>query len=266
MREFKRRTLAVAGLGPSVILFHRKTETQPLPPELKEHPHFVVNTEDLIAFGFSLLQADRLVPGSNQLLALYFAQHFSYDYYWSIEYDVRYTGSWKSFFSKYFDSEEDFLTSCIERYTEQNKGWMWWNSLQHQDSAVPPADRLRSFNPIYRFSAAAAKFLTTSHIEGWTGHHEVLLPTLLYGRFRIRDFGGVGEFVKPGDEESSYVGSPWSDTDQRIRTMRLVSHGCVFYLPRNQLIHPVKPGRVARKVKGLFQKIAKRLYQTQSRH
>ena len=67
-------------------------------------------------------------------------------------------------------------------------------------------NRIRSFNPIYRISGKALAHIHRALSEKWIGHHEVLLPTLLYHQgFRLLDFGGEGEFVADGGENLFYT-------------------------------------------------------------
>ena len=65
------------------------------------------------------------------------------------------------------------------------------------------------------------------------GHHEVLLPTLLYNEgFLLEDFGGEGTFVRPENKAKFY-----DDTSMRIAPV----------LPddrKNYLFHPVKEEKV----------------------
>ena len=44
----------------------------------------------------------------------FYRQHPEYDYYWLIEYDVRFSGNWKTFFSFFHDKDEDFWAAHVE--------------------------------------------------------------------------------------------------------------------------------------------------------
>jgi len=58
---------------------------------------------------------------------------------------------------------------------------------------------IKSFNPIYRLSNSALQHLDTAFQNGWGGHHEVSIPSVLHHLgLKIQDFGGVGSFVPRG--------------------------------------------------------------------
>ncbi|MES2006380.1 MAG: hypothetical protein V4450_17815 [Bacteroidota bacterium] len=160
----------------------------------------------------------------------FFSKHGEYGYYWYIEYDVFFTGDWKIFLDFFKDVNKDFL-SCDIRLYENTSTWPWWQTLKHPEKKIALANRLRSFNPIYRLSAAALFFIQQQLYNKWSGHHEVLLPTLLYhNNFSLSDFGGDGEFVDKGAENKFY-----SKETFRWRPAFNKAGGL-----KNKLYHPVK--------------------------
>jgi hypothetical protein len=60
----------------------------------------------------------------------FFLSHKSYERYWVIEYDVRYTGRWETLLNSFMNYDHDLLTSHIRRFA-QEPGWFWWDSLHH---------------------------------------------------------------------------------------------------------------------------------------
>ena len=133
-----------------------------------------------------------------------------------------------------------FITSHI-RYYQEEPDWHWWG-LKKESHEILLKHRLRSFNTIYRISSSALQFLIEKHQEGWKGHHEELIPSLLYSHgFQIHDFGGTGSFVAAEDKKRFYLDSP-PDKKGRLKkgTMRFRP---VFSKPgskRMKLYHPVK--------------------------
>lgn len=134
--------------------------------------------------------ADTIIPGSNHFPVLLFHKdHSEYDYYWNIEYDVYFNGDWNCLFSAYELADTDFVTSHIAHYCDL-PSWMWWSSMQLTTLSIPQAEFIRSFNPIYRISNRALKRLDEVLRQQNAGHHEVLIPTVLYhSGYTLGDFG-----------------------------------------------------------------------------
>ena len=172
----------------------------------------------------------------------FFLSHRDYDYYWVVEYDVRFTGQWERFLSSFGRYGHDLITSHIRRFDREPR-WPWWGTLQHTGETIPQQKRLRSFNVIYRLSNRAMHYIHEAMAAGWRGYPEVLLPTLLFhGGFRLLDFGGKSEFTPPGNRNRFY-------TSFGMHTGNLCFMGTMRYQParakaghrRNKLYHPVKP-------------------------
>lgn len=182
---------------------------------------------------------DSLVPGN-----VYFPV-FSYiqqqesppDFYWIIEYDVRFTGRWAMLFDHYAKYDADLITSHIRGYP-QEPDWYWWE-MNHPQENIPKEKRLRSFSPIYRISHRAYQFLRKKLESGWCGHYEVTFPTLLHHNgFKLLDLAGNGKFYN-SDRNFSLTRS---DREGALLT------GTMKYRPAmkkpgfriNKLYHPVK--------------------------
>ncbi|MFC1222206.1 beta-1,6-N-acetylglucosaminyltransferase [Pedobacter sp. BG31] len=139
-----------------------------------------------------------LLPGSNHFpLFGFYRNNPYYKHYWVIEDDVYYHGDIGQFFDHFRSFESDFISSHIRDYCDEPK-WHWWYSLQNnKGKIIPVSRRLRSFNPIYRISNRAIYFLDEAFKAGWSGHHEVAMPTLLKEHgFLVEDFGGNGSYVR----------------------------------------------------------------------
>jgi len=172
----------------------------------------------------------------------FFLAHGEYDRYWAIEYDVRYTGPWRSLFDRFEGLDHDLITSHIRRFSDEPR-WFWWDSLHHPAETIPRERRLRSFNVIYRLTRRALAFMHETQVRGWRGYSEVTLPTLLaLNGFSLLDFGGDGPYTAPGLANRIY-------TSHNSRSGTLTSFGTVRYRPArtrpgsmpDRLYHPVKP-------------------------
>lgn len=222
------------------LLYHQKDLNQQ-----KE-----IDNKDIFYFSDSILTdlkykplGEKLIPGNNHFpLLKFYKEHPHYDYYWCIEDDVRFTGNWAHFFKYFENSDIPFISSHIQRFTDDPQ-WPWWNTLVYNGKTLETEYLIRSFNPIYRISKEALHFIDQKLLEGWQGHHEVLFPTLLNAAgFDLMDFGGKGEFVSTGDENKFYLGnyaqnSYLEDEEPTFRWRPI--HQKIGEIP-NKLYHPVK--------------------------
>ncbi len=239
LKAYRKLIKAMGGDAHVRLLFHaRDSQKLSLPADISLHSF---NDRDLETIGFPFYKKT-LVPGSTHYPLMLFARsNPQYSYYWVVEYDVYFSGDWRYFFHHFQNNAADFLTSHIRRFVEEPE-WIWW-SLTHPIQHIAESDRLRSFNPIYRISANALASIDTAHQSGWTGHYEVLVPTLLQaGGFCLNDFGGNGSFVTPEDHNRLYIDDDSGDPKGGVRkgTMR---YRPLFHFPgwhRNKLYHPVK--------------------------
>ena len=224
----------------SYILFHQKGPGSD--PGPTNAPVYIFTNESLLRLGYIPIVM-RIIPGSNHFPVLqFFRDHPGFTYYWVIEDDVRFNGKWEYLFDFFNRYEHDLISSHIKRFRDE-PDWNWWNSLSHPSKIIRSEKRIRSFNPIYRISGKALGFIHVALSDKWVGHHEVLLPTLLYhGGFTILDFGGDGDFVSAGNRNRFYT-SRTPDTKGS-----LLYEGTMRYRPAwdtpgsgvNKLYHPVK--------------------------
>lgn len=140
-----------------------------------------------------------LMDGNFHFVVLDFYRHHpGYDYYWLVEYDVRFNGNWRTFFSFFENRDEDFVTAHVER-VEDNPHWPRWGEIELTNIDLEEKDMLRSFNPICRFSNRALSLLDERCSYGDRGHNEVLMPTLFrHYQLKIVDFGGMGPYILQG--------------------------------------------------------------------
>lgn len=173
-------------------------------------------------------------PGYGDLPILsFYLQNPNYQYYWVVEYDVRFTGEWQSFFKAFENSESDLLGTTLTRY-EDVPDWFHWSSLR-LNIPLDQKKFVRGFFPIYRMSGPGFAFLDKAYREGVAGHYEGLFPTLLeQAGFQLEDVGGDGEFVRAGNNNRFYDNTPDS---------HFLNPGTFVFRPA---IH--RPGRIANKL------------------
>lgn len=236
----KYRRIEASFDGDTVLLIHAVSEIQ---TDLLQGIDYRLVTDSMLNELKYTRFCDTLVPGSNHFLLLWFFLHApAYEYYWNIEYDVDFSGRWQTFFLEIDGRiDADFISSHILRPGD-DPYWYWWNSF-HTQTALPLDKRLRSFNPIYRISRRALAYLDVFLKEGNWGHHEILIPTVLYhASFRLVDFGGSGEFVPPEFREKFYL-SDFRRYGIPGGTMRFrpAFDNRIMELVKDKLIHPLKP-------------------------
>ncbi len=199
----------------------------------------------------------RIIPGNADLLALWFARTFpTYQRFWTIEYDVDFSGNWTTFFDAFCpDDPTDLLAATVCRY-DDTPLWQHWGSLV-SPNRLRATNLLRCYLPVNRISRRAVAVLSHAYSAGWGGHHEVTWPTILaMSGLTIADFGGDGPFVAPQNRNRFYVNNRYDAnlapgsfvyrpaiSDRPLRD--LPDYGD---RPKNWLWHPVKldgehPGR-----------------------
>lgn len=135
-----------------------------------------------------------LLDGNMHLVWLDLFHRFpSYDYYWFLEYDVRFNGNWKSFFSVFEESGCDFVSSHIETRRD-NPAWFGWNCMRLVNLKIQDSLLLKSFDPICRLSSRALSLLDERCTLGDIGNLEILLPTLFqYYKLTTCDIGNMND-------------------------------------------------------------------------
>ncbi len=225
--EFKSLASSVGDLADVFFVYHQCSPE--IPDVIQELNYFAFTNDILHELTFKPLDNHSLLPGSDHFpLFKFYLTHPEYDYYWHIEDDVRFCGEWKTIFEMFKDQDADFIASHLTKI-EDDPDWYWWKSLTKKGKAVSLKKALRSFNAMHRISNKALKFLHAELSDGWGGHHEVVIPTLLYrNNFKIIDFGGDGVFVPTGNEFKLYTHESMSHLPIRMGNVR------------NRIYHPVK--------------------------
>jgi hypothetical protein len=197
-------------------------------------PHQCFSLAAMIRRGYRPL-GEKLVPGNNHFPVIEQAATGPADFTWCVEYDVAFNGNWQRFFIEHENSDADLLTAFVATKAD-DPWWFWWDSLTGPDGIplrLSNEQLIKSFNPVYRISKRAARFLRNLYRSGWRGHHEVSMPTLLMlGGYRVEDFGGTGRFVMPQNWGKWYYAESYSHSNSISIEFDQTT--------RNRLFHPVK--------------------------
>jgi hypothetical protein len=238
------------------VLMHVPPGT-PKPPRLASVPHHFVTTPEVRALAYPRKNAERdptgkpwdfWLGGHCDLVAMHFFNAYpEFARYWVVEYDVRFTGNWRTFFDAFEDSRSDFLSTSVRRRRD-NPVWVNWASVQGPapEEAIE-RHRVGAFTPLYRASRRAMETMDTAYRAGWGGHLEASWATILdFHGCSLEDIGGDGEFVRRGNRHRFYTAAkPNARCD-------LLAPGTVMAKPPmfrpgstpDRLYHPVKPFKI----------------------
>jgi hypothetical protein len=140
-------------------------------------------------------------------LMRFFQGNPAFDYYWVVEYDVRFSGNWESLFCELSESSADLLCTYLTTHDE-GRDWVHWQSFLSPGTPVGEADLLRGFFPFSRLSGRLMRAIDERCRIGWAGHYEVLWPTIARTiGASIEEIGGHGSFVPDSRRGRYYEGA-----------------------------------------------------------
>lgn len=152
----------------------------------------------------------------------FFREEPGYARYWVIEYDVRYTGSWRALLADLGSRPADLLGTTVQRRAE-NPGWANWPTVVTGAETVADEHWIKSFMPFVAVTPRLLAAIDARYQRGWTGHSEATWPMIAsLNGFGIEDIGGSGTFVPPGRERRYYWNTP---LDPHLRP------GCFVFRP-----------------------------------
>jgi len=239
LNEYKKLQKAANSINAELkLLIHEKAEA--LQEDIVKKNPFIYDDSILPSLSYKSTQ---LKGGNHFPLLMFYLQNNNHDYYWYIEDDVYYNAPWEHFFNFFTDNNisSDFITCNIKDY-ESEPDWQGWDTLSHPEYVVRNQSKIRSFNPIFRISNRALNFFHQALSNGWSGHDEVLLPTLLKENgFLINDFGGEGQYVLPGCINRFYRSDTTNLFGSLVEgTVRFKSPIGKEKIKQHLLYHPVK--------------------------
>lgn len=208
-----------------------------LPEDVKQH---VFTIDILNKLGYTPWGCTIMDGNFHFVLLDFYRTHPEYDYYWLIEYDVRFNGNWNDFFSFFHDKDEDFWTAHVE-IKEDNPNWMRWHEIKLKNIPLNHITLLKSFNPICRFSNRALTLLHSRCLLGDRGHNELLMPTLFrHFKLKIADFGGTGRYTYKDYPNLFYIYDE-TDTETDKCTHRYSPPYNISAMRyHNMIYHPIK--------------------------
>lgn len=128
---------------------------------------------------------------------------------WIVDARVRLAQELEEFQLSFEENEADFLATEIRSWADEPT-WGWWASM-----TVPSEEDLSDLGvaallPLIRLSRPAAEAILSGIDQGWTGHPEALIPTLVNrAGLKIEDFGGTGRFTPPERNRQWYDERTW---------------------------------------------------------
>lgn len=97
----------------------------------------------------------------------FYRRHQDYAYIWFLEYDVLYTGNWRTFFRQFEDDETDLLGEHM-RYSRVEPDWFWLPSFSTGNDVLSEDQSIAALLAIFRISNRALKALDDRVIRGLT--------------------------------------------------------------------------------------------------
>lgn len=152
---------------------------------------------------------------------LWALEKYDYDYYWLVEYDVRYNGSWKYFLDQYINVGTDLLATWI-RNEDAEPWYPFWETLSQW---MPCENKWAIFFPLSRFSRKSLFHLRERYRQNWHGYCEVVVPTVLKrDGFSVEDLNHPKRFYN----EETWKWRPEVSVERRFK---------------NFLFHPVNDNK-----------------------
>mmetsp|Transcript_23986 Transcript_23986/g.47020 ORF Transcript_23986/g.47020 Transcript_23986/m.47020 type:complete len:636 (+) Transcript_23986:12-1919(+) len=103
-----------------------------------------------------------------------------HQYAWFIEDDVFFNGNWNSFFNTYYHSEADLFTTWKKMKEgfimggHAEEGWYSWSPCDAGTATL----KYHGIVALHRLSRTLAQKILDFLLEGKSGHHECVIPTL----------------------------------------------------------------------------------------
>ena len=201
--HFERVRRQTEGLVDWRLVHNPCNHVDPVEPRLDPPPHEVLFER--------LRQLDEnggLVPGHVDVLIMAAAWPLPHDHTWVMEFDVDYSGDWRTLFERFAANDADLLTTTLLPLADDPDWYFMDTALA--PACVDPACRTRSFNPLMRMSRRFMEaYVAEVRDPGWQGHCEYLFPTIaLHRGLKIEDMGGEGPFCPPERRGALYSNTP----------------------------------------------------------
>lgn len=156
-------------------------------------------SENARELGIALMEPGKLVPGNTHVPIISLATLLAHEFFWVVEDDVVFTGSWSNLIERFEADGSDLLCSHLNTFRDI-PNWPWWQTLRVPANQVKGAKTSftaeKGFFPFYRISRRALNEILLHHKSGWVGHYECLIPMVLRkAGLRINDLNSVGHGI-----------------------------------------------------------------------
>jgi hypothetical protein len=178
-------------------------------------------------------------------------------YLWLLDPRILWDGLEDRFHADFKSNVADLLATQVRRYIE-DPGWTWWSHLKAPTGAPPLSFGVAALLPLVRLSRKAAEVVIEGLGEGWSGHPEAVIPTLVNrAGLLIEDIGGSGSFTPserlglwydertwhwegPVEFVPGKLSFPLPSKDHALPPDELGEQPCVafLFLTRGELNHP----------------------------
>ncbi|MEK7954214.1 DUF707 domain-containing protein [Luteolibacter soli] len=131
------------------------------------------------------------------------------EYRWFIDPEVHLDGNWEDFRGAFIRCDADLLATVV-RAGPEDPTWNWWPSLKQRGQPVAVTEGVAALLPLMRLSSRAAEAILAGIANGWEGHPEALIPTLVsLAELKIEDIGGLGSFTPEERQRRWYGERTW---------------------------------------------------------
>ena len=223
-----------------------------IPPGRRILPTSKVNTPDFSKLEGSCQEASISAMDGKEILEI-LTDFLASDLcdIWLVDPQVLLDQEWNTFQSDFISCDADLLATQV-RTREEDPEWQRWDSLCNRKEFTGFGMEVAALLPLLRLSRSAAEAILNGVEDGWTGHPEVLIPTLVNrAGLHIEDIGGAGSFTPPERIGRWYDKRTW-------HWQGPVEHGPgLLHFPVPLQRRPFAPARVVRAVRN---EVAKMLY------
>lgn len=162
---------------------------------------------------------------------------------WLIDDRVFFHGAWSELRRQFGGISADFLATEVRRQSE-DPGWTWWKSFKAPAGTVAPSDGVAALLSLIRFNRTSAEAVAEGIENGWNGHPEAVVPSIIHhAGLKIEDIGGGGSFTPQDRIHRWYDRETW-----HWQQFHQIKQGR-FHFPLAIRHEPLAPSRINRRPK-----------------
>lgn len=165
------------------------------------------------------------------ILMWFYKYHNYYDYYWSVEYDVRIVGDSSKIWS--YTGTEDFIYPIVPF---KNPDWIWRN--HYTGDEIHEIDKWYGYVQLVRYSKKFLDYLHSHYSNGINGQDEMITYTLFKRGVNEIGLTGSGNLLNKLIRDSWHVYNTESDKNKE----RMAQEEKIYQTDPSHLVifHPVK--------------------------